>query len=280
MAEVTISNSPFHVQARITRVYGYRSSSYSCGYHTGVDIVPVNAGGSNNNEYSVCNGQVTNVINSTSQALGTQVQIYDTDRGIYWRYCHMVLNSPAVSIGQTVTVGTYLGVMGATGNVTGAHLHLEASTGASWVCGNFLNPCDILGIPNEVGTRINYSGQPVPPTPTGWIYKDGSLNQAEMENNATIVIDYYRSQGINDYTIAAILGNMQAESTIEPWRHETGGSGYGLVQWTPKQTLIDHVNILGLTDYTNGDTQLKVIIREIQGNPRKCSRVVHVSSFY
>lgn len=267
MSEVTISNSPFHVQSRITRVYGYVSSDYSCGYHTGIDIVPVNSGGTNNNEYSVCNGRVTNVINSTSQRLGTQVQIYDTDRGIYWRYCHMVLNSPVVSIGQTVTVGTYLGVMGATGKALGAHLHLEASTGASWVCGNFLNPCTILGIPNEVGTRINYSEQPTPPPTTGWIYRDGSLNQSEMENNATIVIDYYRSQGLNDYTIAAILGNMQAESTIEPWRTETGGSGYGLVQWTPKQVLIDHVNTLGLTDYTNGDTQLQVIIREIQGNP-------------
>ena len=166
MSEVTISNSPFHVQCRITNPYNSYNQRYSCnGRHTGADFVPVSAGGSNNNEYSVCNGQVTNVINSTTQKLGTQVQIYDTDRGIYWRYCHMVLNSPAVSIGQTVTVGTYLGVMGATGQVSGAHLHLEASTGASWICGTFLNPCDILGVPNETGTIINYSSQPVPPPP-------------------------------------------------------------------------------------------------------------------
>ena len=280
MSEVTISNSPFHVQARITRVYGYRTTSYTCGYHTGVDIVP------NTNdytEYSVCNGEVTNVINSTTQALGTQVQIYDTDRGIYWRYCHMVLNSPKVTIGQTVTIGTELGTMGDTGNVSGAHLHLEASTGASWVCGQFLNPCDLLGIPNEVGTIINYGGTPPPPPPPPptleWIYKESALNQSEMENNATIVIDYYRSQGINDYTIAAILGNMQAESTIEPWRRETGGQGYGLVQWTPESVLINHCNILGYEDATNGDTQLKVIVREIQGNPASVKEWYTTSAF-
>lgn len=115
MSEVTISNSPFHVQARVTRVYGYRDESYQCKVHTGIDIVP---NSNDYTEYSVCNGQITNVINSTTQALGTQVQIYDTDRGIYWQYCHMVFNSPIVSIGDTVTIGSPLGTMGATGHVS------------------------------------------------------------------------------------------------------------------------------------------------------------------
>ena len=100
-----------------------------------------------------------------------------------------------------------------------------------------------------------------------------------MENNATIVINYYRSIGVNDYTIAAILGNMQAESTIEPWRHETGGQGYGLVQWTPVTVLQNHVNTLGFQDYTNGDTQLQVIIREIQGNPSSVKEWYTSSAF-
>lgn len=49
-----------------------------------------------------------------------------------------------------------------------------------------------------------------------WIDDDRYLNQSEMENNADIVISYYRSIGINDKTIAGILGNMQAESTLSP----------------------------------------------------------------
>ena len=45
-----------------------------------------------------------------------------------------------------------------------------------------------------------------------------------MENNADIIINYYRGLGINDKTIAGILGNMQAESSINPERQEVGRS--------------------------------------------------------
>lgn len=99
-----------------------------------------------------------------------------------------------------------------------------------------------------------------------WISGNRYLNQSEMENNANIVIQYYRSIGVNDRTIAALLGNMQAESTINPALNEVGGSGYGLVQWTPQSVLINHASALGFSNYTNGDTQLKVIIGEIQGD--------------
>ena len=56
----------------------------------------------------------------------------------------------------------------------------------------------------------------------GWISRSGGLTQSEMENNADIVIAYYRSLNINDKTIASILGNMQAESSINPERQEVG----------------------------------------------------------
>jgi len=59
-----------------------------------------------------------------------------------------------------------------------------------------------------------------------WISRSGALTRAEMENNADIVIVYYRGLGINDNTIAGILGNMQAESSINPEREEVGGQGY------------------------------------------------------
>lgn len=57
--------------------------------------------------------------------------------------------------------------MGATGNVTGRHLHLECSTSSTWSYDYFLNPATELGIPNVRGTIINYSGEtpPTPPTP-------------------------------------------------------------------------------------------------------------------
>lgn len=99
-----------------------------------------------------------------------------------------------------------------------------------------------------------------------WISDDRYLTQSEMENNANIIINYYRGVGINDCTIAAILGNMQAESTLSPGLNERGGGGgYGLVQWTPKQDLIDACSTLSLSPYTSGDVQIQVVIEEIIG---------------
>lgn len=97
-----------------------------------------------------------------------------------------------------------------------------------------------------------------------WISRSSALTQSEMENNADIIINYYRSLGINDKTIAAILGNMQAESSINPEREEVGGAGFGLVQWTPVTVLQNHCATLGLSPYNNGDVQIQVLKAEIQ----------------
>lgn len=58
--------------------------------------------------------------------------------------------------------------MGATGNVTGTHLHLEVATTQTWQYSTFLNPSTILGIANARGTIIHYDGSvpPTPPTPS------------------------------------------------------------------------------------------------------------------
>lgn len=98
-----------------------------------------------------------------------------------------------------------------------------------------------------------------------WVSEDRYLNQREQENNANIIIRYYRSIGIDDRTIAAILGNMQSESTLSPVFSERGGGGYGLVQWTPQSDLINACTNLGLSPYTSGDVQIQVIIQEIIG---------------
>jgi len=58
-------------------------------------------------------------------AYGNQIVIKMND-GTYTQYGH--LSSIEVSVGQTVTPGQRIGLSGATGNVTGAHLHFEART--------------------------------------------------------------------------------------------------------------------------------------------------------
>lgn len=100
-----------------------------------------------------------------------------------------------------------------------------------------------------------------------WISENRYLTRSEMENNANIIINYYRGFGFDDRTIAAILGNMQAESTLSPALEEVGGSGYGLVQWTPKSVLENHCNTIGLSPYTSGNIQLYVVLCEVEGTP-------------
>lgn len=168
---VTISNSPVHSDCIITYPYGVTDSGYTCGWHTGVDFAPY--GDTENNPwlYPVKEGRVVYINTTTTPALGVQCQILDND-GHYWRYCHMVAGSLQVAVGDRVTLGTQIGRMGATGNVTGRHLHLECSTTQSWQCSTFVNPCTILGIPNVDNTVVHYDGSipptpPEPPTPTG-----------------------------------------------------------------------------------------------------------------
>lgn len=113
-----------------------------------------------------------------------------------------------------------------------------------------------------------------------WISRDGYLNTAEQQNNANIIINYYRSIGINDKTIAGILGNMEAESTLSPGLNEVGGGGgYGLVQWTPKSDLINACSILGLSPYTSGDVQIQVVIKEVLGDPASVRQWYTTSGF-
>ncbi|MFF7468248.1 peptidoglycan DD-metalloendopeptidase family protein [Streptomyces sp. NPDC008092] len=99
--------------------YHVAGSMWSSGYHTGVDFVvptgtPVKAVGAG-----------TVVTAGWGGAYGNQVVIRLAD-GYYAQYGH--LSALSVSVGQTVTAGQQVGLSGATGNVTGPHLHFEIRT--------------------------------------------------------------------------------------------------------------------------------------------------------
>lgn len=165
MSTVTINNSPIHSDSILTAVYRETGPNWAR-FHTGTDFAPYGSTPANPDLYSVCDGQVVNVLSNST--LGNQVIIKDSQTNNYWRYCHMQSPSP-LSIGDIVNTNTRVGIMGATGNVTGIHLHLEYSTTITWSYDTFLNPSDALGIPNERGTIVLYDGSvtpPEPPTPT------------------------------------------------------------------------------------------------------------------
>lgn len=182
------------------------------------------------------------------------------------------------SVGTVKRQGEQIGVTGSYGQATGDHLHFNVAEGTykgqqqvpDWTLKNsihiynacFTNDTNIIHNPSGYNFR-EYQGQTLT-----WVARDDYLTQSERENNAQIITNYYRSIGINDCTIAAILGNMEAESTLSPILNERGGGGgYGLVQWTPKSVLENHCSTLGLSPYSSGDVQIEVIIDEILGTP-------------
>ncbi|GAB2631588.1 hypothetical protein GCM10027168_73620 [Streptomyces capparidis] len=121
------------VAASVTTAYGVAGSSWSSGYHTGVDFaVPVGT-----SVKSVSDGTVVSA--GWGGAYGYQVVVRHAD-GMYSQYAH--LSSVTVREGQRVGVGQQVGRSGATGNVTGPHLHFEVRTGPGY--GSDVNPAAYL----------------------------------------------------------------------------------------------------------------------------------------
>ncbi|MCT9079205.1 transglycosylase family protein [Streptomyces fulvoviolaceus] len=100
--------------------YHQAGSSWSKGYHTGVDF-PVPTGTS---VKAVAAGKV--VSSGWGGSFGYQVVIRHAD-GRYTQYAH--LSAISVKSGQTVGGGQRIGRSGSTGNSSGPHLHFEVRTG-------------------------------------------------------------------------------------------------------------------------------------------------------
>ncbi|WP_405975351.1 transglycosylase family protein [Streptomyces sp. NBC_00988] len=108
------------VNAPIGTAYHATGSSWSKGYHTGVDfLVPTGT-----SVKAIENGTVVSA--GWAGSYGYQVVIRHAD-GRYSQYAH--LSAISVRDGQSVGEGQRIGRSGSTGNTTGPHLHFEVRTG-------------------------------------------------------------------------------------------------------------------------------------------------------
>jgi len=107
------------------------TSSYWSTYHTGLDF----AASSGTPLVSVARGEVTYV--GYDGAYGNKTEITLDDGTVIW-YAHQT--SQTVSVGQVVDPGELIGYVGATGNVTGPHLHLEVRVSDGSSSGQDVDP--------------------------------------------------------------------------------------------------------------------------------------------
>ncbi|MCF2535653.1 M23 family metallopeptidase [Streptomyces sp. FB2] len=117
----------------VSTSYQSGGAVWSSGSHTGIDFHAA----SGTSVHAVGAGTVVEA--GWGGAYGNNVVIKMND-GTYTQYGH--LSSIGVSVGQTVTPGQQIGLSGATGNVTGAHLHFEARTTAEY--GSDIDPVAYL----------------------------------------------------------------------------------------------------------------------------------------
>ncbi len=117
----------------ISSGYGYRN--FGDGWHGGIDIV--RPGGSTG--CTVVASEAGTVTFAGWYGSGGNTVIINHGNGLTTMYCHMKNGSLRVYSGQKVVRGQAIGQIGATGYVTGAHLHYEVK-----VNGRNVNPMNYL----------------------------------------------------------------------------------------------------------------------------------------
>ncbi len=138
-----MTNLPVTGNFTITAIYGQKGKYWANG-HKGIDFVS-----SDKRIFATCDGVVRTVAYDAN-GWGQYVSIGD-DQGRRHIFCHLIKGSVKVKKGDKVTRSTIIGTMGATGNVSGVHLHYQLQNGET-----VIDPCGYLGIPNKVG---NYNSE-------------------------------------------------------------------------------------------------------------------------
>ena len=115
----------------------------------------------------------------------------------------------------------------------------------------------------RTGTYGNYYGS--------YIGESVALTSSQMLLNARYIYSYLIDRGWSLNAICGMLGNLQAESSMNPgrWQSNDVGNtslGYGLVQWTPSTKYTEWAIAQGFTDYSEMDSNLARIIYEVENN--------------
>jgi murein DD-endopeptidase MepM/ murein hydrolase activator NlpD len=81
--------------------------------------------------YALSNATVIRSWTYDDPKCGIGLTMQTTD-GQTWTYCHMAVLDPSVAPGAQLTAGQQVGLVGATGDASGPHLHLQLQPPTSW----------------------------------------------------------------------------------------------------------------------------------------------------
>ncbi|MBQ3199070.1 MAG: M23 family metallopeptidase [Firmicutes bacterium] len=146
--------------------YGEQGESWKCGWHSGLDMVSVAAGG-DGLVYPLYAGVVYKVGHSGSY--GNCVYVRHAD-GYMTLYAH--LRDVYVKVGMEVNEKTVLGAEGATGNASGRHLHIEVHRG-NYSYPASIDPLEFIKERLEITKKIKIRLNGIEKTVTA-IEKDGN----------------------------------------------------------------------------------------------------------
>ena len=160
--------SCFKGKFRVTSPRGIRTLGGVTGFHKGIDLVGID----DITVFSVSSGTVRT--GWQENGAGNYVVVtLDDGRRIFYMHLAKIL----IQNGTKVNVGDAIGIMGSTGNSTGAHTHLELRTAGTTY--DSLDICEFTKIPNAVGV---YEMKPITPSEAkANIQKKCGLENATME---------------------------------------------------------------------------------------------------
>lgn len=129
VSEYSLVQWPVPSTTTMSSGWGYRSCAGCSSYHQGLDLNP----GNGFPVVAIADGIV--VESEFSGALGAHVVVEHVIDGVVVQsqYGHMQGDSLAVSVGQWVTIGQPLGLVGSTGQSTGPHLHFGIIIGGELI---------------------------------------------------------------------------------------------------------------------------------------------------
>lgn len=143
----TMFASPFIGQFEVTSPYGMRILNGEQEFHKGIDLVGIDT----DRVTSIGSGVVDAVgwenPDNHNQGFGYRVRILNADK-TYTYYGHLQENSSPLVVGQSINEFDLIGIMGATGAVTGRHTCLSIRP----ISGGSIDPSIVTGIPNALGT--------------------------------------------------------------------------------------------------------------------------------